>query len=214
MLKPPTHPDAASVSGGGPMIFHRLRRVTAASLCGAIVCACLSVGGAAGASTAGVGRCQLVLGVTVHRVQGRTGVSSVYRSTGGSAACTGRLGPWVMGGQTGWATGEGTAMGGAMAGGECLPARGGGSLFAQAPRFAWFDPAMVTMSGTFRFHQVDGVLVVAGAGRLLSTHKSPFASSFMISGSGTFSRATGHSCNAGGWSGTLALALALAVRTN
>jgi hypothetical protein len=119
------------------------------------------------------------------------------------------LGPWLMGGQTGWATSQGTVIGGAMAGNQCLPGQGSGSLFAQAPRFAWFDPAMVTMTGGFRFHRIDGMLDLTGAGRLLPTHKSPFTSSFTMSGSGTLSRATGQSCNAGSWSGTLTLALAV-----
>lgn len=191
------------------MIFHRMRWVTATSLCVATLCACLGGNAAAVASTAGVGHCRLTLGVTVHRLHGMT---NSYRSAKGSAACTGRVGPWLMGGQTGWATSEGTIIGGTMAGNACLPTRGSGSLFAQAPRFAWFNPSMVTMSGKFRFHQVGGVLDLTGAGRLLSTHKSPFASSFTISGSGTFSRATSHPCNARSWSGTLTLDLA--VRTN
>jgi hypothetical protein len=191
------------------MIFHRMRWVTATSLCSATLCACLGSSAAAGASTAGVGHCQLTLGVAVHRLHDMT---SAYRSTLGSAACTGKLGPWLMGAQTGWATSEGTIIGGTTAGNECLPARGSGSLFAQAPRFAWFDAAMVTMSGRFRFHRVGGVLDLTGAGRLLSTHKSPFASSFTISGSGMFSRATSRSCNAESWSGRLTLALA--VRTS
>ena len=172
------------------MIFHRMRWVTATSLCVATLCACLGGNAAAVASTAGVGDCRLTLGVTVHRLHGMT---NSYRSAKGSAACTGRVGPWLMGGQTGWATSEGTIIGGTMAGNACLPTRGSGSLFAQAPRFAWFNPSMVTMSGKFRFHQVGGVLDLTWCWTPpVRLHKSPFASSFTISGSGTFSRATSH----------------------
>lgn len=134
----------------------------------------------------------------------------MYRSTSGLAWCTGMLGPWLMGGQTGWSTSQGTLKNAAAAepadGRRCLPASGSGSLLAQVPRFAWLYPSQVMISATFRFHGANGGLQLTGVGQLVKTPKSPIASSFTIAGTAALSRNSNRSCTAPHWSGSLTLA--------
>ncbi len=167
----------------------------------------------AGATTPAAGHCQLTLRVTVRPARSRHTSSIGYRSTSGSAACIGTLGPWLMGGKTGWSTSRGTlskSIRGAGTGQRsCLPSTADGNVFAEAPRYAWIDPPMVTFSAAFRIHRLNDVLAVTGRGQLLPTRESPIAASVAIGGTATLVPDREQSCNAGRWTGTLTLRLAV-----
>jgi hypothetical protein len=176
-----------------------------AVLCGLIMAACLYTVAGAGAAARSGGSCQLKLGVTLHRAHGANGSTRSFTSTPGTASCSGKLGPWVMNNQSGWAISNGTVQESAAG----APASGSGQLFAQAPRTAYFYPAMVTLSASFRLKQANGVLQVTGAGRLISTHKSPVARKFTVTGTATFAGSAGSNCTANRCSGTLTLQIAV-----
>ncbi len=163
------------------------------------------------AATPAAGHCQLTLRVTVRPTRIHHATSIGYKSTSGSAACTGTLGPWLMGGKTGWSSSQGTLSKNISGSGtsqrSCLPSAANGSVFAEAPRYAWIDPPIVTISAAFRIHRLNDVLAVTGAGRLLSTRESPIASSFAIAGTATLVPDRGQSCDAKRWTGTLTLRL-------
>jgi hypothetical protein len=116
-----------------------------------------------------------------------------------------------MGGQAGWVDpSQGTLENVVSAGGgRCLPAGGGGRFQAEVPRYAWFHPPTVAISATFRFHRVNGQLLLTGVGRLLKTDESPVASSFTVAGTATLTRSGHRSCTATRWSGALTLAFAV-----
>jgi len=189
---------------------HR-RWMLAASLGAAALGAGVGGNVSAGAAATPGGQCQVSLGVTVQSSHGGTG--RAYHSTSGVASCTGSLGPWLMSGQTGWSVGKGTfaesTTAGPVGGESFVPTTGTGTFFAQAPRFTYFDAAMVTISGTYRLRQVNGALQVSGASRLLLTHKSPVASRIRIAGTATFTERSRGACIAGPCSGTLTLRFAV-----
>jgi hypothetical protein len=194
------------------MIAKGTRRVGVVSLCAAALGIYVCADAPATATPAASGHCQLGLRVDVGRSHDHQGTTSVFRSTSGSASCTGMVGQWLMGGQTGSSSGQGRLTNGAASstgGSLCLPASGSGGLIAEAPRFAWFYPAKVTFVATFRFHRVNGGLVLTGSGRLVKTYKSPFASLLRIAGTATLRRGSHGSCTAPHWSGALTLELAM-----
>lgn len=135
-----------------------------------------------------------------------------FASGTGSALCTGRLGPWLMGGQAGWSTADGAfsspgngrsrRAGSGFAGGE-------GHLFAMVPRFAWFHPSMVAFVSAFRLRLSGGVLRLSGSGRLVPTFKSPVAGSFRIAGVGAITLEPGPSRARGRRRGVLVLRFAV-----
>jgi hypothetical protein len=143
----------------------------------------------AGAAVAApvAGSCRVSLPFTSSAPQRDQPAVRAFASGTGSASCTGRLGPWLMGGQTGWSSADGAfsvpgnarsrRAGSGFAGGE-------GHLFAVVPRFAWFHPSMVTFVSAFRLRLSGGVLRLSGSGRLVPTFKSPVAASFRIAGVG------------------------------
>jgi hypothetical protein len=142
---------------------------------------------AAAVAAPAAGSCRISLPFTSSAPQRDQPAVRAFASGSGSASCTGRLGPWLMGGQAGLSSADGafTVPGNALsrragsgfAGGE-------GHLFAAVPRFAWFHPSMVTFVSAFRLRLSGGVLRLSGSGRLVPTFKSPVAGSFRIAGVG------------------------------
>ena len=54
------------------------------------------------------GQCRLTFRVDVSAPRPHSPSVRAYRSSQGTASCTGHLGPWVTGGETGWASSLGT----------------------------------------------------------------------------------------------------------
>ena len=160
-------------------------------------------------STPTVAHCQTMLRITGHRAQGHPRTTSTFTATSGSASCTGQLGPWMMGGEKGWSTSAGTLQKSTVdktpAGRACLPKKGAGSLWAEAPRYAWFHPPMVTVTSAFQLHQAGHSIALTGAGHLVRTRESPIGTPFTIAGTAKLTTGTGSSCNAQSWSGSLTL---------
>jgi hypothetical protein len=164
----------------------------------------------AGSAPLAAARCQLILPVTVSPPRGHAPSSRGYKSSSGSASCTGPLGPWLTAGATGWASSAGifvdrsrVATGGKNA---CVPTAGRGSLFAVVPRRALFHPPRVTLSGAFRFHRLGGAtLRLNGDGRLVPTREAPEAADLVFSGTAAFAPRSRHACDMGRVSGTVTL---------
>lgn len=180
------------------------RRSLAAVPVGAVAAA-LWAGPALAAPEAG--SCRVSLPVTVAAPDRGHPAARTFRSDTGSASCIGSLGPWLMGGRTGWSTVRGTLR--ALPGDAAYPGSVGadGQLWAEVPRFAWFHPSMVDLTADFRLRPSGGALRLDGAGRLLVTPKSPAACSFEIAGVGQLTRLPRHR-------GTEMLTLEFSVRSN
>lgn len=133
------------------------------------------------------GMCHVGLPVTISRPHRGESVVHVFGTSTGSASCSGSLGPWLMSGRPGWSEAAGSfrilrrSLGGASPSGF---ADGGGQLWAAVPRFAWFHAPMVELAASFRVRSRDGVLRLAGRGRLVPTRESPVGFSFRIAGTG------------------------------
>ena len=200
-MKTPTEPTRAALR----------RRLAVGSLCAATLAGVLlsetGLGTAAlAASTPAIGSCRLTVHVTAQRLAARN-LGLTYRSSFGSASCTGRLGPWLMGGRAGWSRSTGVLPSTSRRG-SCVPAPGSGHLLAVVPRFAWFHPPPVTLAGSFRLHDTGGVLRLAGTGRLVPTREAPAARTLRLVGTAQFTFDAGHGCTAKRISGTLTLAFA------
>lgn len=160
---------------------HRLFTIT-------VMSAAMAGGLAASAgATPAVGFCQASVPITVS-TPNAPGSGSTVRTPalgGGSVSCVGNLGPWMMGGQSGWSAVTGVLHTGKVA---FDPAAGTGytggrlRLWAQAPRYAWFHPSMVNFTSALQIHPVAGAFIVTGSGRLIPTFKSPAHGSFMTAG--------------------------------
>jgi hypothetical protein len=92
---------------------------------------------------------------------------------------------------------------------QCSVTRVDGAFWAEVPRFAWFNPAMVTIAGSFRLRLQGSALAMAGSGHLIPTHKSPIAYVSPLTGTATLGLASGQSCSARRWQGRLRLLLEL-----
>lgn len=203
------HPTQASESSVGDRARHRMLAATSVL----VATFSLAVCGHASAVTVPVGQCQLTMRVIVHRLSTHNGGLSAFRSSSGAASCTGRLGPWLMGGGTGWSSSSGTlrmdTAREAVATGRCGVARVDGAFWAEVPRFAWFNPAMVTIGGSFRLSPRGSALAIAGSGHLIQTHKSPIAYASPLAGTATLDAANNQSCSARSWMGRLTLRVGL-----
>jgi hypothetical protein len=158
------------------------------------------------------GSCRVSLPFTSSAPQRDHPAVRAFASGIGSASCSGRLGPWLMGGQAGWSTADGafSVPGNARsrrAGSDV--AGGDGHLFAMVPRFAWFHPSMVTFVSAFRLRLSGGVLRLSGSARLVPTFKSPLAGSFRITGVGAITLKPGSSRARGRRHGVLVLRFAV-----
>jgi hypothetical protein len=159
-----------------------------------------------------MGSCRVSLPFTSSAPQRDQPAVRAFASGTGSASCTGRLGPWLMGGQAGWSTAVGAfsvpanaqsrRAGSGFTGGK-------GHLFATVPRFAWFHASMVTFVSAFRLRLSGGVLQLSGSGRLVPTFKSPVAGSFRIAGVGAITLKPGSSRARGRGHGVLVLRFAV-----
>jgi hypothetical protein len=161
--------------------------IAAASTCAAMLSLCPPGSTALAAQTLPVGHCRVILRVTVGPTR-RHQAGGAYESSSGRSSCTGSLGPWLMGGATGWSTSDGTLK-------NVIPnvanrqgrvsANGTGTFWAVAPRLAWFHPSLVTLTGVFHLHRVGSFLDLNGTGRLVPTGEAPVASSFTFVGTAT-----------------------------
>jgi hypothetical protein len=131
-------------------------------------------------ATISQGFCRVSLPVTISAPHRGDSAVRAFASRTGSATCTGRLGPWLTGGQPGWSTAAGTFT--TSTGGEPSPSTGHGHLWATVPRFTWFHPPMLTFTTVFRLRSVGGDLLLSGSGRLVPTVNSPTAAAFTIRG--------------------------------
>lgn len=188
----------------------RVRRGVVMSVCLATLGGGLCETGVAASATAVHAQCTALLNVSASRGASRTTFTS---TSSGPASCTGRLGPWVMGGQVGWSVGAGrfsgtiaTATGG---GAGCLATAGHVDLFASAPRFAWFNPPMVTLRSSLTLRRVGEQIDAAGSGQLLATRTALAARSLTLSGSAVLRTRNGSACSASHWAGTVKLSLAI-----
>lgn len=157
--------------------------IAAASTCAALLSLCLPGNAALGAATAPVAHCRLVLTVTVASTRQHQ-AGSAYESSSGTSSCTGSLGPWLMGGDTGWSTSDGTFTN-VTTQNRRVTTNGRGAFWAEAPRRAWFHPPMVTFTGAFHLHTIGAVIELNGTGRLVPTREAPIASSFTFTGTAT-----------------------------
>jgi hypothetical protein len=193
-----------------PSPIHITRIIPLASLCTVAAIGCTAAALAAPRhAIAPVGRCDLALRLSVSAPRPHHPSVRSYQSSSGSASCTGALGPWLMDGAAGWASGHGLAMHLAdrRVGGKtvCIPRSGRGSIFVVVPRLAWFHPPRVTFSGTLSFHRVGSQLEVAGHGRLIPTREAPVSAPLNLAGAATFTPHAGRACEATRVAGTLTL---------
>jgi hypothetical protein len=198
----PTERSRRSASLGAR---HRALSVTLLAATLALLCC----GQATAAAASSAGQCQFTIRVVVHRLSAGLGA---YRSPSATAACTGHLGPWLMGGGLGWSESSGTLRTNATRGaltGPCHVTGGRGTFLAEVPRYAWFSPPLVSVGGSFRLRPRSHDFAVAGSGHLIRTPESPVSYAFPFTGSATLVPANGQACSASRWTGSLTLRIAL-----
>jgi len=137
-------------------------------------------------ATVSVGFCRASIPVAISAPDAR-GSESVQSGdlAAGSLSCVGSLGPWLMGGQSGWSTvtgSVGTGKDPLDPAGAVLITGGQLRLWASAPRYAWFHPPMVTFVSILRLRVMADALIVTGSGFLIPTAKSPAANRFTVAG--------------------------------
>jgi hypothetical protein len=181
--------------------------IAAASTCAVMLSLCLSGHTALGAGSLPVGHCRLVLRLSVAPTR-RHHVASGYKSSSGTSSCTGSLGPWLMGGNTGWSTSAGTFMNVAVQN-RRVTANGRGSFWAEAPRRAWLHPPMVTFIGAFHLHRIHDSIELDGSGRLVPTREAPLVASFTFTGTATLTLHHRHASPAKRTTGTLTINFAV-----
>ncbi len=203
----PTRPSRRSAERGAQ------RRIAIGASLLAVTLSALVCGNATAAASSPLGQCQVRLRVIVHRISINNGALSSYRSSSGTASCTGRVGPWLMGGGSGWSTGSGTLRTvdtrAAAGTGSCQVTRARGAFWAEVPRQAWFHPPMVALGAGYRLQSRSGGLDVIGSGRLIRTAQSPVSSRLRFTGTATIAAAHGQSCTAARWAGSLTFSLAV-----
>lgn len=200
-IRPPTIANAEEVPPMRNIVHIMLRRqaspgrpravrgsVAAAATCAAMLSLCLPGNAAlAAARSLPVGHCRLVLRLTMAPTRRNQAVSA-YKSSSGTASCTGTLGPWLMGDETGWSGSDGTLKNVTpnIANRQArVSTNGTGAFWAVAPRLAWFHPPMVTLTGAFHLHRTGNVIDLNGTGRLIPTREAPVASAFTFAGTAT-----------------------------
>jgi hypothetical protein len=188
------------------------RWIAAACTCTAILSLCLPGNPALGAGSPAIGHCRVALRVTVFPTRRHDRVVSAYQSSSGTASCTGSLGPWLMGGKTGWSISQGTfenLLPEAPNQTRHLTTNGKGAFWAAAPRLAWFHPPMVTLTGAFDLHKVSDGIDLTGTGRLVPTREAPVASSFSFAGTATLALNHRRARSARRMTGTLTIQFAV-----